>query len=158
LKSELEARTAILAEELQSEEGEESIGEKMDPIVLVIDDYDMLNILVQNPLNDLKEFLLRARDLRFHVIVAGSPNDLARIDPLLQQVRSCRIGMILGGDPNDLPLLGVRISDFPPGRGYLVHRNRRCLVQVAHVEAKEMISRLNTEVYNNPGEYAILPS
>jgi DNA segregation ATPase FtsK/SpoIIIE, S-DNA-T family len=147
LKRELEARTAILREELQSEEEEEAVGEKMDPIVLVIDDYDMLNILAQNPLNDLKEFLLRARDLRFHIIVAGSPNDLARSDALLQQVRSCRIGLILGGDPNDLPVLGVRISDFPPGRGHLVHRNRRYLVQVAHVEAKEMISRLTVDAY-----------
>ncbi len=145
LKSELEARTALLREELQSEEEEASRGEKMDPIVLVIDDYEMLNILAQNPLNNLKEFLLRARDLRFHIIVAGSPNDFARFDALLQQVNSCRIGMILGGDPNDLPVLGVRMSDFPPGRGHLVHRNRRYLVQVAHVEAKEMISRLTAE-------------
>jgi S-DNA-T family DNA segregation ATPase FtsK/SpoIIIE len=145
LKSELEARTAILSEELQSEEEEESLGGMMAPIVLVIDDYDMLNILAKNPLTDLKEFLLRARDLRFHVIVAGSPNDLARPDALLQQVRSCRIGMILGGDPNDQPLLGVRISDFPPGRGHLVRRNRRYLVQVAHAEPKEIISRLTAE-------------
>src|SRR5207302_4916046 len=36
LKSELEARTAILREELQSEEEEESIGGMMAPIVLVI--------------------------------------------------------------------------------------------------------------------------
>ncbi len=147
LKSELEARTAILREELQSEEEEESIEGKMAPIVLVIDDYDMLNILTKNPLTDLKEFLLRARDLRFHIIVAGSPNDLARPDALLQQVRSCRIGMILGGDPTDLPLLGVRISDFPPGRGQLVRRNRRYLVQVAHAEAKEILSRITTDAF-----------
>ena len=147
LKSELEARTAILREEHQSEEEEESIEGKMAPIVLVIDDYDMLNILTKNPLTDLKEFLLRARDLRFHIIVAGSPNDLARPDALLQQVRSCRIGMILGGDPTDLPLLGVRISDFPPGRGQLVRRNRRYLVQVAHAEAKEIISLVSTDAF-----------
>ena len=160
LKSELEARTALLRVELQSEEEEESIGGMMEPIVLVIDDYDMLNILAQNPLTDLKEFLLRARDLRFHVIVAGSPNDLARPDPLLQQVRSCRIGMILGGDPNDLPLLGVRISDFPPGRGHLVRRNRRYLVQVAHAEPKEIISRVTAEaqeIESIPATRRVLP-
>ena len=66
---------------------------------------------------------------------------------MLQQGRSCRVGMILGGDPNDLPLLGVRISDFPPGRGQLVHRNRRYLVQVAHAEAKEIISRVTTDAF-----------
>src|SRR5947209_12355333 len=160
LKCELEARTAILREELQSEEEEELIEGKMAPIVLVIDDYDMLNILAKNPLADLKEFLLRARDLRFHIIVAGSPNDLARPDPLLQQVRSCRIGMILGGDPNDLPLLGVRISDFPPGRGHLVRRNRRYLVQVAHAEPKEIISRVTAEaqeIESIPATRRVLP-
>ena len=145
LKSELETRTAILREEGQSEEEEESIEGTMAPIVLVIDDYDLLNILAKNPLNDLKEFLLRARDLCFHVIVAGSPNDLARPDALLQQVRSCRVGLILGGDPNDQPLLGVRISDFPPGRGHLVRRNRRYLVQAAHAEPKEIVSRLTAQ-------------
>ena len=119
----------------------------MAPIVLVIDDYDMLNILAKNPLTDLKEFLLRARDLRFHIIVAGSPTDLARPDALLQQVRSSRTGMILDGDPNDLPLLGVRISDFPPGRGLLVRRNRRYLVQVPRIEAKEIISPVTPVTY-----------
>lgn len=64
---------------------------------------------------------------------------------MLQQGRSCRVGMILGGDPNDLPLLGVRISDFPPGRGHLVRRNRRYLVQVAHAEVKEIISHVTAE-------------
>jgi hypothetical protein len=146
LKGELETRTAILREELQSEGEEETIEGRMAPIVLVIDDYEMLNILAQNPLSDLKEFLLRARDLRFHIIVAGSPGDLSRpADPLLQQVRSSRIGMVLGGDPTDVPLLGVRISDFPPGRGQLVRRNRRYLVQVAHTGAKEIISHVTAE-------------
>lgn len=145
LKAELEARTAVLREELPSEEEEVAIGGMMAPIVLVIDDYDILNILAKNPLVDLKEFLLRARDLRFHVIVAGSPNDLARQDALLQQVRSCRVGMILGGDPNDQPLLGVRISDFPPGRGHLVRRNHRYLVQAAHAEPKEIIARVTAQ-------------
>ena len=55
--------------------------------------------------------------------------------------------MILGGDPTDLPLLGVRISDFPPGRGQLVRRNRHYLVQVAHAEAKEIISRITTDAF-----------
>jgi hypothetical protein len=38
-------------------------------------------------------------------------------------------------------------SDFPPGRGQLVRRNRRYLVQVAHAEAKEIISRVTTDAF-----------
>jgi S-DNA-T family DNA segregation ATPase FtsK/SpoIIIE len=146
LKRELQARTALLRQELQHE-GEEEMGPAMAPIVLVIDDYDMLSILAKNPLHDLKEFLLRARDQRFHIITAGSPSDLARTDPLLQQVRACRVGLVLGGDPADQPLLGVRISDLPPGKGYLVRRNRRYLVQVAHPTVREDLSRITQVTY-----------
>lgn len=81
---------------------------------------------------------MQARDLRLHIIVAGAPNDFSRNDALLQQVRACRLGLILGGDPQDQPLLGVRISDLPPGRGTVVKRNQRSLVQVAHLDTKTM--------------------
>ena len=71
----------------------------MAPLLLVIDDYDQLSVLTRNPLNDLKEFLLQARDLHFHIIVAGAPADLLKSEVLLQQVRACRSGVILSADP-----------------------------------------------------------
>ena len=141
LKEELRERTVRLREELEKNEddAEALVGVDMPPILLVIDDYDQLSALSVNPINGLKEFMLQARDLHFHLIVSGMPNDLARSDPLLQQVRTCRVGIILGSDPADQSLLGVRMSDLPPGRGYLVKRNQRFLVQIAHLEADEML-------------------
>ena len=109
------------------------------PIVLVIDDYDQFSILTKNPLNDLKEFMLQARDLHLHIIMAGAPADLTRSEALLQQVRACRMGVVLGGDPADQPLLGVRMSDMPPGRGYIVRRNQKYLVQVANLSPGTML-------------------
>ncbi len=139
LKKEMSERMARLRALLEEQgDSDDVIGLQENPVVLVIDDYDQLSILNRNPLLDLKEFLLQARDLRLHIIIAGTSGDLGRTDALLQQVRACRMGLVLGGDPADQPLLGVRISDLPPGRGYAVRRNQRYLVQVAHIDTKTM--------------------
>ncbi|MEO8973505.1 MAG: type VII secretion protein EssC [Ktedonobacteraceae bacterium] len=139
LKQEMSQRMERLRSLLeQQEDSDDFVGLEEDPVVLVIDDYDQFSILSKNPLLDLKEFLLQARDLRLHIIVAGAPSDLSRSDALLQPVRACRMGLILGGDPQDQPMLGVRITDLPPGRGYVVRRNQRFLVQVAHFDSKTM--------------------
>lgn len=140
LKAELRERVVRLREELEKQHNDdELVGLQEAPIVLVIDDYEQFAALLKNPLNDLKEFLLQARDLRLHIIVAGMPADLTRGDILLQQVRAGRMGVVLGSDPQDTPLLGVRMSDMPPGRGYVVRRNKRYLVQVAHLDPKIMM-------------------
>ena len=140
LKEELGGRMARLQAELeqQEEEEDEPVGRDLTPILLVIDDYEQLNALSKNPLTDLKEFLLQSRDLRLHILVAGTPADLGRTDPLLTQVRAGRLGIVLGADPNDQPVLGVRMTDMPPGRGFLVRRNQRNLVQFAHLTQDAM--------------------
>ncbi len=137
LKMELRERMERLRLSLEQEDSqqeEDATGMlNLPPILLVIDDYDQLTALTKNPLNDLKEFWLQARDLRLHILIAGSPADLGRSDPLLTQIRAGRLGVVLGGDPGDQQVLGVRMADMPPGRGYLVRRNTRYLVQFAHV-------------------------
>ncbi|HEX6776937.1 MAG TPA: FtsK/SpoIIIE domain-containing protein [Ktedonobacterales bacterium] len=151
LKTELRQRMTRLREALDQQDQQQQTDSDepicpMTPLLLVIDDYDQLSVLTRNPLNDLKEFLLQARDLHFHIIVAGAPADLLRSEVLLQQVRACRVGVILGGDPQDQPLLGVRMSDLPAGRGHLVRRNRRYLVQIAYLEPSTLLpwaKRLN---------------
>ncbi|MDQ2905536.1 MAG: type VII secretion protein EssC [Ktedonobacteraceae bacterium] len=127
-------RAALEEKQNAANDNDDALDLDMQPILLVIDDYDQLGILTKNPLNDLKEYLLQARNLNLHMIVAAGSSDLSRNDIVLQQARSCRMGVILGGDPADSPLLGVRMSDMPPGRGYLVRRNQRYLVQIAHLK------------------------
>ena len=148
LKEELRSRMTRLKAELEQQEDDddEPVGKDFTPILLMIDDYDQLNALSRNPINDLKEFLLQSRDLRLHILVAGSPADLGRTDPLLTQVRSGRLGIVLGADPNDSPVLGVRMSDMPPGRGYLVRRNQRNLVQFAHLTQETMLNNVKNLV------------
>ncbi len=141
LKEELRKRSAQLREELEQMQDDFNmvLGASMTPLVLVVDDYDQLSVLSRNPFNDLKEFMPQARDLHFHVIIAGPPNDLMRSDPLLTPVRATRLGIVLGGDPNDPQVLGIRLSDMAPGRGYLVKRNQKYLVQLAHLSPNEMV-------------------
>ena len=141
LKAELRKRSTQLREELEQMQDDLNVvlGASMTPLVLVIDDYDQLSVLSRNPFNDLKEFMPQARDLHFHIIVAGPPNDLMRSDPLLTSVRTARLGIVLGGDPNDPQVLGVRMSDMAAGRGYLVRRNQKYLVQLAHLAPNEIV-------------------
>ena len=141
LKEELRKRTVQLREELEQLQDDMNVvlGASMTPLVLVIDDYDQLSVLSRNPFNDLKEFMPQARDLHFHIIVAGPPNDLMRTDPILTPIRTARLGIVLGGDPTDPQVLGVRLSDMAPGRGYLVRRNQKYLVQLAHLAPNEIV-------------------
>jgi len=141
LKEELRRRTIQLREELEQTQDDLNVvlGASMAPLVLVIDDYDQLSVLSRNPLNDLKEFMPQARDLHFHIIVAGPPSDLMKSDPLLASIRASRLGIVLGGDPNDPQVLGVRLSDMAPGRGHLIRRNQKYLVQLAHLAPSEMV-------------------
>jgi len=141
LKGELRQRMTEFREELERlpDDSEQLPGAHMTPIVLMIDDYEQITALTRNPLNDLKEFLLQSRDLHLHLVVVGTPSDIMRSDPITQQCRMFRTGVILGGDVNDPQVLGVRIADRPPGRGHLVRRNQRNIVQVAHL-APDMLS------------------
>jgi S-DNA-T family DNA segregation ATPase FtsK/SpoIIIE len=105
------------------------------PIVLIMDDYELIASLPRNPGNDLKDVARQARDIGLHIIMAGSINDLGRsFDALAQQAKAGRSGIVLGGDPQDAAILGVRIADLPPGRGYFVQRNSRNLMQAAFLE------------------------
>ncbi len=107
----------------------------LTPIVLVIDDFELVAALPKNPGSELKDLVRQARDLGLHVILAGSINDLGKsFDPLAQQAKAVRAGIVLSGDPQENPILGVKIADLPPGRGYFVQRNSRNLMQVGFLE------------------------
>ncbi|HEU5366866.1 MAG TPA: hypothetical protein VFU69_00315, partial [Ktedonobacterales bacterium] len=77
----------------------------------------------------------QARDLGLHVVLAGSINDLGKsFDPLAQQAKAERAGVVLSGDPQENPILGVKLADLLPGRGFFVQRNSRNLMQAGFLE------------------------
>ncbi len=163
LKNELRSRQILYRETLENlpNDSDELPSLSAGPLLLLVDDYEQISALPKNPFLELKEFLLQARDLHLHILVAGAPADLGRTDAFLQQIRSCRMGIILGSDPAEAPLLGVRMSDMPPGRGHLIRRNQRCLIQVAHLAPENVsswIARLTTTKREPGGSKNIIPT
>jgi DNA segregation ATPase FtsK/SpoIIIE, S-DNA-T family len=141
LKGELRERQVRLRQELEQQDdtADELPASTFSPIVLAIDDYDQFSALIKNPLDELRDIMLQARDLGLHIVIAGTPGDFAKSDLLIRQVRACRMGIVLGSDPSESPVLGVRMSDLPPGRGYLVRGKQRTLFQVAHLAPETIL-------------------
>jgi S-DNA-T family DNA segregation ATPase FtsK/SpoIIIE len=106
---------------------------------LLVDDYDLVPGPADNPLAPLVDLLPHGRDLGFHLVLARRVGGVARsaFEPFFQRVGELRTpGILLSGDPDEGPVLGGRkATPLPPGRGYLVRRDRRTsLVQTVLAE------------------------
>jgi len=112
-------------------------------LVVAIDDYEHLatggGIPTNSLAQDLSPFLRAGRDLGLHIILATGSQDLG-LDPLVKGIESWRTGIILSADPQKL-VMGIRPADFPPGRGYLVQRSNKQLIQIAVAE-NELLERI----------------
>ncbi len=128
LKQELEAR--------RSPDTELSIQALRNPktwtgphYFLFVDDYESVISPTGNPLSPLADFLLQARDIGFHLVLARRVGGAARqsMEPVFQRLREMSTsGLIMNGDPQEGVLLGAqKAAPLPPGRGYLVRRNQR---------------------------------
>lgn len=106
-------------------------------IVLLVDDYDLLNSSGPGPLAPFVEFLPQAKDLGLHLILCRRSGGASRalFEPLLQRLRETgATGLLLSGDRQEGQLFpGVHLQQQPPGRGTLVRRGRKpMLVQLAY--------------------------
>ena len=102
--------------------------------VLVVDDYDLTLTAAGGPLGPLADALGHARDVGWHVLLAGrvAGAQQTAFEPFGQRLRE--LGpptLLLNGDRGEGPLAGGRAaSPQPPGRGPLVRRGHRdALVQ-----------------------------
>lgn len=104
-------------------------------VYVVIDDYDLVTAGAEHPLLPLIPLLGQARDLGFHVVLARRSGGAARamFEPFLMALKEMSSqSLLLSGDPQEGPLIGdQRAFPQPPGRGFLVRRGGRELVQVA---------------------------
>jgi DNA segregation ATPase FtsK/SpoIIIE, S-DNA-T family len=112
---------------------------------LFVDDYESLATPAGNPLAPLVEYLLQARDVGFHLILARQVGGTSRaaFEPVFQRLKEMGSpGLIMSGDPQEGQLIGTqRAAELPPGRGYLVRRNQRTtLIQTAYVEPESATS------------------
>jgi S-DNA-T family DNA segregation ATPase FtsK/SpoIIIE len=83
----------------------------------------------ENPLLALVDLLAHGRDVGFHLVLARRVGGVSRsaFEPFYQRVTELRApGLIMSGDPDEGPLIGGRRAmPLPPGRGWLVRRDRR---------------------------------
>ncbi len=115
-------------------------GADTRPVVVVVDDYDLLARGLASPLAGLADRLEGgAGDQQLTLVLARRVGGFARasFDPLLQrllELGTCTL--LLDGDPAEGPVLGaVRPRPLPPGRALLVRRGRPVvLVQAAVAE------------------------
>jgi S-DNA-T family DNA segregation ATPase FtsK/SpoIIIE len=135
--------TAI-AEELRKRQ-EAGAGKGTGPrIVVVVDDFDIINSGGTEPLKPLLPFLPSARDLRLHVFltrpVAGAARAL--FDSTLQTLRDTGGStLIMSGERSEGQILpGVYAEQMNPGRGRFVRRgDRPRIVQVARFEPQPVL-------------------
>lgn len=96
-------------------------------LYVLIDDYDLVAVSTLNhPLAPIADFLPQARDIGLRVVVTRRSGGAGRaiFDPFLGRLRdlSCN-ALIMSGSREEGALFGgVKASEMPPGRGYLVSR------------------------------------
>jgi S-DNA-T family DNA segregation ATPase FtsK/SpoIIIE len=110
-------------------------------VVVLVDDYDMLPAGTPGVLGPFLEFLPQARDVGFHLVVTRRSGGASRavFEPVPQRMREVGgAGLLLSGERQEGQLWPqAYMSVQPPGRGYLIRRNRRpTLIQLAYVEPK----------------------
>ena len=95
-------------------------------IYVLVDDYELVSAAARNPLVPLLEFLPRAKDVGFHLVVARRSGGAARamFEPLLAGLRDAGcMALMMSGNPEEGPMIGsVRQSPMPAGRGMLITR------------------------------------
>ncbi|WIM87636.1 type VII secretion protein EccCb [Candidatus Mycobacterium wuenschmannii] len=110
-------------------------GAPLPEIYMVIDDYDALAAVGENPLAPLVELLPHSRDIGLHLVVARRSNGAARAmyEPLLAGLRDAGCAtLLMSGNPDEGLAVGpVRPTPLPPGRGVLItRRGESQLIQV----------------------------
>ncbi|MGL5863300.1 MAG: type VII secretion protein EccCb, partial [Phycicoccus sp.] len=111
-------------------------SERSAPVILLVDDSDLVTGLGMNPLGPVLPYLSRAADLDFHLVVARHAGGagMALNQPLYQRLKELGSpALLLSGDPEEGALWPrTKMLPLPPGRCLLVRRGRPArLVQIA---------------------------
>ncbi len=106
---------------------------------ILVDDYDMVNNSMGNPLQPLIELMPQARDIGMHLVVTRRTGGASRgmYDPLMRAMTDNNApGMLLPGSPEEGPLIGkVKAKPGPAGRAQLVTRSKGYqLIQMAYAK------------------------
>lgn len=106
---------------------------------LFIDDYDAIASPSGNPLTPLRDVLLQAREIGFHLVLTRTVSGFgsSSFEPIMKTLREMGgPGLIMSGDRLEGKLLHEQMAtSLPTGRGYLVQRRYPpALIQIALAE------------------------
>ncbi|MCT2585898.1 type VII secretion protein EccCa [Actinophytocola gossypii] len=105
-------------------------------IFVLVDDYDLVLTMEENPMMPIMEYIAQGRDIGLHVIVTRRFGGAGRglYEPFLNRLRDVgAIGMLMSGTKDEGPLLsGYRAEPLPPGRAKVItRRGNPKMVQLA---------------------------
>ncbi|WP_406631315.1 type VII secretion protein EccCa [Amycolatopsis sp. WGS_07] len=111
-------------------------------LFVLVDDYDLVASVMENPFLPLMDYLAQGRDIGLHVVLTRRTGGAGRalFEQFLARVRDVGSpGLMLSGDREEGPLLGgLKPESLPPGRGRLITRREGArLLQLAWLPPRE---------------------
>ncbi|MGA4670503.1 type VII secretion protein EccCa [Propionibacteriaceae bacterium Y1923] len=105
---------------------------------VVVDDYELVATSLGNPMMPFADLVSQAQDIGLHIIMARGMGGAGRTvfsDQIVARMKDAvNPGLIMSGTKDEGVLWGdVKPSPLPPGRGTLVTRAGKVLVQIADV-------------------------
>lgn len=106
-------------------------------VFVIVDDYELVATASGNPLAAFADLVNQAGDIGLHIVVARSAGGAGRAlfgDPIMAKMREAiNPGLVMSGTKEEGSMFGdVKASPMPPGRGTLVTRAFKGLVQAAY--------------------------
>ncbi|MCG6568025.1 type VII secretion protein EccCa [Tessaracoccus sp. ZS01] len=111
-------------------------------VFLIVDDYELVATQSGNPMAVFSDLINQAGDIGLHIIMTRAFGGASRAvfgDPLITKMKDAvNPALILSGNKEEGKLYGdVQGSPMPPGRGTLVTRTFKGLIQTAHLPRSE---------------------
>ncbi|NLE96378.1 MAG: type VII secretion protein EccC, partial [Propionibacterium sp.] len=106
-------------------------------VFVLVDDYELVATQSGNPLAAFADLVNQAGDIGLHIVVARSAGGAGRAlfgDPIMAKMREAiNPGLVMSGSKDEGTMFGdVKASPMPPGRGTLVTRAFKGLIQAAY--------------------------
>ncbi|MVA74820.1 type VII secretion protein EccCa [Auraticoccus sp. F435] len=116
---------------------------KGSDLFIVIDDYELVGTSMGHAMQPFFDLVSQAADIGLHIILARGMGGAGRAvfsDQIIARAKDAQNpGIVMSGTRDEGVLLGdVRPQPLPPGRGTLVTRAGKVLVQTAHTPPKEL--------------------
>ncbi|MDO5712693.1 MAG: FtsK/SpoIIIE domain-containing protein, partial [Micrococcales bacterium] len=116
---------------------------KGSQLFIVVDDYERVAVSSGNALQPLAEFVVDGNDVGLHIIIARGMGGAGRAtfsDQIITRMKeSMNPGLIMSGSRDEGQLLAdVRPSKLPSGRGTLVTKEDKYLIQTAVMPPVEL--------------------